>query len=941
MNSPPVSTPGELASRRSLSHPNSPRTASKPRTIDFTPAAHGVTAESDGIPVVARLSRHTLRIEREYQLFRSFVASADPDCRHAVKVVDLVKLPGRQGDEDRISVSIFESPGRSYLPSLIDFGRAWLTPSLQRPFAAEPTVEGGELISLQRFFQFAIGACECLELLHHGIRVVHGEIRGDAFHFNRDTGEVKLVNYGSGVRTFEGGFTSAGWSKLSRELGVENKLQFIAPEQTGRMSVEPESRTDIYSLGVVFWVLLTRDYPFEGVKPLEIIHAVLNKRIPPVSSKRIEIPEIVSQIVQKMTQKQIHDRYNSISGLKHDLVETERLLGEGDTNALSNFIAGSKDVSSFFKIPSERFGRSQEFQQIVNAADELSIRSLHITQPSLKSKTISLSTASADITSLETATRSSDTSSQYTREQDEAKSTTVEGPKPPMESSNSKASTNSNLTLNSIRSMSTASTHGNHKTRLKHTPRPKCHFISIAGAAGMGKSSLLQDAQAYVRKKGFSAYIKFDSANKAPYEPLRRGLSSLFRQIFSESISESDVQSEYHEQIRRSISGYWPSLSAMLDLPCDLLGNDYATVQDGPLLDSSLAEGNTHGQYHRVLSRPDTSDSGRIKSQTTLGSPHFTGSSYDKHLKASSRPEGDSTSIHSGFGKGQGVPITSDFPCGGTNTKQIQMKTIFAEVLRTLSIGKLICLCIDDLDAADSESLGLLTNIVGRGLGILLIATCSHSAPIPSVMEVALSRGTSVFERVVLRPLTEADAIDLISATMHRSKEHIAPLALVCLEKTHGNPFFLKHMLETAYRKGCIWFTWKGSVWEYDLDKMFDEFKSENYGQQFSIDCITKRLQELPAVSRSILAWASLLGKTFSFSMVQRLLSGEFDYTEESPHSSPLPEARERIFKSITPVNLVEGLQSALEAFILVPGSDEDHFRYAACFLDSSIGISR
>ena len=826
--SPPVSTPGELAGKRSLSHPNSPRTPSKPHTIDFLAAAQEPAVEGDGVPVVARLSRHILRLEREYQLFRSYVASADPDCRHVVKVVDLVKLPGRQGDEDRILVSIFESPGRSYLPSLIDFGRAWLTPSLRRPFAAEPMTQGGELVSLQKFFQFAIGACECLELLHHGIRVVHGEIRGDAFHFHRDTGAVRLVNFGSGVRTFEGVFSSAGWSKLSRELGVENKLQFIAPEQTGRMSVEPESRTDVYSLGVVFWVLLTRDYPFEGIKPLEIIHAVLNRRIPSISSKRDDIPEIVSHIVQKMTQKQIDDRYNSMSGLKHDLVEAERLLGEGDTDALSNFVVGSRDVSSFFRIPNERYGRVQEFQQVVDAADKLLTRGLYATQRLLKSKAVAISAASADFASLESATRSSDTSSQYTREQDEINGTNSEGPKPPMKSNNSKASTTSNITLNSIRSTSTISNCGNQRVKPKHTSRSKCHFISITGAAGMGKSSLLQDAQTYMRKKGFSAYIRFDSANKAPYEPLRRGLSSLFRQIFSESVTESDVQIGYYEQIKRSISSYWPSLSTLLDLPLDLMGNDNANASNSSLLDSSPAEGSTYSLQNKASPRPDASDYGSSTSQIVLSSPRITVPSYGSHPKVLSRADGNSSSIHSGLHKGQGVPITSEFPCGGTNTKQIKMKTIFAEVLRTLSIGKLICLCIDDLDAADDESLDLLANIVGRGLEILVIATCSHNAPIPPIMEAALSRETSVFEKVVLSPFTESNAIDLVSATMHRSKEHVAPLALACLEKTNGNPFFFKHMLETAYRKGCIWFTWKSSVWEYDLDKIFNEFKSEN-----------------------------------------------------------------------------------------------------------------
>ena len=920
-----ATTSVDIATKRSFSSPTSSRANLRSNSVDIHDAVLGSPPETASVPVVARLSRHTLRIEREYQLFRSFVAAADPECRHTVRVVDLVKLPGRQGDEDRISVSIFELPSRNYLPSLIDFGQAWITPSLQRPFAAETSYKDGELISLPKFFQFAIGACECLELLHHGIRVVHGEIRGDAFHFNRETGAVKFVNFGSGIRTFEGDFSSAGWSRLSKEVGVENKLRFIAPEQTGRMSVEPENRTDIYSLGIVFWVLLTRCIPFEGMKPLDIIHAVLNKKIPSVSSKRMDIPEVVSRIVQKMTQKHIDDRYHSASGLKYDLMDAERLLGEGDSDAAANFKLASKDVSSFFKISTERFGRTQELKRIEDAADKLCVFQHPTARRPRQSNTVSASAASVDFVSLENATRSSDTSSQYTREDEEAKGKYVDGPKPPMESSDSKTSMNSGFTIHSTRSTTVGPNHSQNGFNKKSAALSKCRVITIAGAAGMGKSSLLQDAQIYVRKKGFCAYVKFDGASKAPYEPLRRALSSLFRQIFSESISESGSHSEYHEQIIRSIAGYWPSLCTMLDLPYDLMGGENRSSPQGPSLESSVDAGYSD-QHYKNSPRPDAFDSSSIRSLATLSSPQVRGPSQNRPNKVPSRGDSDSTNTDSVPSRGQAKPITSEFPCGGTNTKQIKIKTIFMEVLKVLSVKRLICLCLDDLHAADDESLDLLAKVIEKGLRILMVATCSHDLSIPPIILKALSKNTSISEQIVLNPLNENDAIDLVATTMHRPRESVVPLALVCLEKSNGNPFFFRHMLETAYRKGCIWFTWKEAIWDYDLEKVFAEFKSEHYGQQFSLDCITRRLQELPPTARSILAWASLLGKTFSFSMVQRLLSGEF-VEESPPFVSKTCDSKAEIYKPVTAADQVEGLQAALDAFILVPCVDDDCFR--------------
>jgi serine/threonine protein kinase len=125
-------------------------------------------------------------------------------------------------------------------------------------------------------------------------------------------------------------------STLSKELGVELKLAFVAPEQTGRMPAEPDSRTDIYSLGILFYSMLCGGTPFDGSSPLDIMQSVLSKRIPAVSSKRMDVPEALSSVIQRMTQKNIEERYHSTSGLKGDLTQIRELLYEGDGVGLKN-----------------------------------------------------------------------------------------------------------------------------------------------------------------------------------------------------------------------------------------------------------------------------------------------------------------------------------------------------------------------------------------------------------------------------------------------------------------------------------------------------------------------------------------------------------------------------------------------------------------------------
>lgn len=173
------------------------------------------------IPVVARISSHTLRLEREFAYNKNVIQTSDPDCKHTVRPIEILRLASRPEDKGPIVVSIFEAPGRNYLRELVNFGPAFYGMRGRQGSIVTPT----ELIPLDTFLDFAIGACECLELLHFGQKSIHGEIRADAFHFNRQTGAVKMVNSGNGPKAFENLLSSEGWSTASRELGVKNKLQ--------------------------------------------------------------------------------------------------------------------------------------------------------------------------------------------------------------------------------------------------------------------------------------------------------------------------------------------------------------------------------------------------------------------------------------------------------------------------------------------------------------------------------------------------------------------------------------------------------------------------------------------------------------------------------------------------------------------------------------------
>jgi serine/threonine protein kinase len=576
-NPPPLSRARSAGNSVSSSHTPDVSRPSWKRT--HTPSESNISAasfkqasqasdlprESDRV-VLCRVSTHTLRLEREYKLCQAVEKESDPTGRHFVRPVEFLRLPPKPGNTEPLAASIVEAPGPNYVQELVQFSSnaAKVAPG-NHEWKFHPMQYKGR-IPLLTFLDLAVGATECLEILHHQHKVVHGEIRGDAFHFAED-GIVKMINFGSGARSFENGLTSAGWNTLSKERGVELKLAFIAPEQTGRMPAEPDSRTDIYSLGILFFTMLCGETPFDGPSPLDVMQNVLNKRIPPVSSKRMDIPEALSSVIQRMSQKNIEERYYSTSGLKYDLIRIRELLSEGDSEGLIKFQVGSKDISCFFNLPLKQIGREKERQAIIDVIERVSKR--RRSGPNAFSQAInSLSSNSSysdprmernqidDVMSDSTSSRESESrlntpgpvfmeAARSIHQDSQESISRSEGPnsedpagtRPQLYGTNrghSNHSIEGSLSLSrSNQSDGATSLYRVGGSRMRR--RARCEIVAIAGASGLGKSRLVQSIQKTARSNGYFASAKFDPARKAPFEPILRLMSSLFRQIFSEA----------------------------------------------------------------------------------------------------------------------------------------------------------------------------------------------------------------------------------------------------------------------------------------------------------------------------------------------------------------------------------------------------------------------
>ncbi|KIH95236.1 histidine kinase group protein [Sporothrix brasiliensis 5110] len=916
--------------------------------------------------VVARISYHVLREERSFHIVKKMNQSVDPHGEHLAKPVDLMRLAPHSSDRGPLAVAIYQSPGRTDMSKFTDLGPAfYFARRIGDAWEAyiKPDINLGPPISLELFLEFAIGATQCLELIHHSQNIVHGEIRGDAFHFNPDTLQVKLVSFGSGLRSFEHGLMSTGWATLSKELGAKNKLMYISPEQTGRMPAEPDSRTDIYSLGVLFWTMLAQQPVFEGELPLDIVQCVLGRRILNVSTVRLDVPDAIGRIIQKCTAKNIHDRYHSASGLRHDLVDVRNFLANGDLASLKDWQVASRDVSSSFMLPTDMIGREEPREQLLTVIERVakSHATSHKGGGSRMSDGSSLSTAdypdvadgssegggsSLDGTNARSGSfthtvasdprafrgsfhpsfQSAQSADSYTVSVDAVNSNHSNPPaaRLPQRSwdRNQSVSFDAKGPLDSIlaeREGSARHTGGSLTAdsgslsrqlgSAKFRRRGHCEIVTIEGAAGLGKSCLVQSVLNDTRRRGYCATAKFDKAGKTAFGPLLGLLSSLFRQVWG----ERNTDTPFHQSLKQYVRPLWPMLHQLLGLPEFLFNTPDGSQQPPSRMSSPHLSTSIQGRH------PRAADLRRRGS-----SPGSSVSSNFSPVKNSSAP----SSIRSSN------PASQDFLRAGAATKSIRLMNTVLDVLRMFTSHKFVCFCLDDLHFADDESLDLITQIIGARLRMVIIITYRPEEISPEkVLRILKSpdpddvqkKGGHTITRIQLRPLNEEDIIRYVSLTLSRPEAEVIALAVVLQAKTAGNPFFMREMLSACYRKKCISYDYHDSVWRFDMNRVFEQFQGDSDYDLLNTDFVTSRLMELPPASRTILGWAALIGSSFSFDLICHLLSGEFLFTD---HTCPGPLGQ-HTHETFSQDDAVQGLQTAIQSYILTSSETDDGFRFA------------
>ncbi|WP_064686607.1 serine/threonine-protein kinase [Rhizobium bangladeshense] len=222
-------------------------------------------------------------------------------------------------------------------------------------------------LELPDFLRVAAAASRAVNGMHVS-GLIHKDIRPGNLLVGETFDDIRITGFGIA-------------SRLPRERRstmppkvIEGTLQYMAPEQTGRMNRSVDARSDLYALGVTLYELLTGFLPFSASDPAEWIHCHVARH--PTSPRELspDVPEAVGAILMKLMEKSAEARYQTARGLEQDLTRCLNELESG--NAIEAFELGSGDASSELSIPEGLYGRRREVQKLTAVLNEMAVCNL-------------------------------------------------------------------------------------------------------------------------------------------------------------------------------------------------------------------------------------------------------------------------------------------------------------------------------------------------------------------------------------------------------------------------------------------------------------------------------------------------------------------------------------------------------------------------------------
>jgi len=184
-------------------------------------------------------------------------------------------------------------------------------------------VIGGRPLNPRRAIQFATQVADALADAH-AAGIIHRDIKPDNIVIT-PKGNAKVLDFGLAVWTAGGAARVQAATTIETGLGAAlGTLAYMSPEQARGEAVD--ERTDIFSLGVALYEMLTGSRPFQGATPAALVLQVVQKPVPPPSSVNHEVPRELDALVARALEKDPAARFDSAATFAAELRAVEHAL---------------------------------------------------------------------------------------------------------------------------------------------------------------------------------------------------------------------------------------------------------------------------------------------------------------------------------------------------------------------------------------------------------------------------------------------------------------------------------------------------------------------------------------------------------------------------------------------------------------------------------------
>lgn len=195
----------------------------------------------------------------------------------------------------------------------------------------------------------------------HRRGILHKNLNPRTISVNTATGDVTITDFRSAS------YLPREQPTAQSQSALEGAPEYMSPEQTGRMNRRIDHRSDLYSLGVTLYQLLTGRLPLSGADALGWVHAHI--ALTPRHPRELvpSVPDPIADIVMRLLAKDADERYESALGLARDLERARESLER--TGHIDPFPLGQEDTWSRLSVPQRLYGRDTELHLLLGAFD--------------------------------------------------------------------------------------------------------------------------------------------------------------------------------------------------------------------------------------------------------------------------------------------------------------------------------------------------------------------------------------------------------------------------------------------------------------------------------------------------------------------------------------------------------------------------------------------